>query len=654
MLNTQVVDIPKSSSENSRIKQGTTGANGDPKWRHDITGLRALAVLPVLIFHAFPFLIPSGYFGVDIFFVISGYLISGIIFRGLQTGKFSYLEFYRRRIKRIIPNLLLVLLAVLILGWFIMTAKEYRALSFDLRASSFFYQNLHLIRGRGYWDESSTLLPLLHLWSLSIEEQFYIVFPLICAFLWRFKSKKLLGGFVVLFTVYSFCSCMHAHIPERAFYWPINRFWELGAGILISYVECFKIWDFKSISLRWRQLMSSVGFVLVVYAMISHTAVHPSFKTLMPVIGTMLIIAAGKECFINRLLSLRPLVFIGLISYSLYLWHWPLLAYLRLNSGNVSQLQLVLALLATLLISTVIYYAVENPLRHSSWHFGRVGVSSVLLMLLIAFTIVQTQICKIDAHYPRAVTLKWSQFLKDTRRRVDFNKCEQTKIADLNIVSFPTHAQPEILMIGDSHAEQYYYRMQKLSSQYGIDSGILSVWINGGWMATISKLDNLLETSKIKSIILASKWGQIDEDGVNYKTVALKKYQELKAKYPDVNFYAVLDAPWDGGDAYYDRGTFDITTHLHRLFMTPDDVRHLVIDYPTQDSWKEGNTTVKEMLGNIATIIDIESIVCPNKKCDIGERYRDDDHLKPRWLEDHGTWLDVAFEEQRARDLKKD
>ena len=159
-------------------------------WRNDITGLRALAVLPVLLYHGFPGLVPSGFFGVDIFFVISGYLISGIVFRDLAGGSFSFWTFYQRRIRRILPNLLLVLSTVLALGWLVMTQAELKSLGQHLTASCFFFQNLNLLwsanLGSGaYWAESSQLLPLLHLWSLAVEEQFYIAFPLICFALWR-------------------------------------------------------------------------------------------------------------------------------------------------------------------------------------------------------------------------------------------------------------------------------------------------------------------------------------------------------------------------------------------------------------------------------------------------------------------------------------
>ena len=179
-------------------------------WRSDITGLRALAVLPVLIFHAWPSLLPGGFVGVDVFFVISGYLISGILFRQLQrTGRIDFSDFYAKRIRRIIPNLLCVLLFTASVGWFFMTAQEYYELGKQIYSSAFFYQNFRLLKELGdYFAADASQQPLLHLWSLAIEEQFYIVFPLLCALVWKLQSNvRVLGLVVCLVTFVSFTWC---------------------------------------------------------------------------------------------------------------------------------------------------------------------------------------------------------------------------------------------------------------------------------------------------------------------------------------------------------------------------------------------------------------------------------------------------------------
>ena len=211
-------------------------------WRNDITGLRAIAVLPVLLFHAFPALLPGGFFGVDVFFVISGYLISGIIFRSLRDDKFSYRIFYEKRIKRILPNLFLLLIAVSIVGYFYLIPEEYKKLGHHVYSSAVFLQNFRLLKSVGYFTEEALRQPLLHLWSLAIEEQFYIVFPILCSIIWKFshRSIKTLGIFVFFITISSFSACLLAHDKNFSFYFPLTRFWELGVGILLAYNETFE------------------------------------------------------------------------------------------------------------------------------------------------------------------------------------------------------------------------------------------------------------------------------------------------------------------------------------------------------------------------------------------------------------------------------
>ena len=303
-------------------------------WRNDITGLRALAVLPVIIFHAFPKAIPGGFFGVDVFFVISGYLISGIIFRGLQNGSFSYRSFYAKRIKRILPNLLLVLLFCMVAGWIYLTPAEYKNLGQHVSSSAFFSENFRLMSETGYFTEDALRKPLLHLWSLVIEEQFYIVFPIICSAIWMLtRSQMVLWSVVLAITLCSFEACVMHQDKSFAFYFPLTRFWEIGAGILLSYVENFGYLKTDKIPVQIRHILSVIGVLAIVTAMMLYKSnyVHPGFITLAPVLGAVCVIASSSDGFFNKyLLSLRPVAFVGLISYSLYLWHWPLLAFLFL------------------------------------------------------------------------------------------------------------------------------------------------------------------------------------------------------------------------------------------------------------------------------------------------------------------------------------
>lgn len=237
-------------------------------WRKDITGLRALAVVPVLIFHAFPNLLPGGFYGVDIFFVISGYLISGIIFRGLVSDKFSFVVFYSRRIKRIVPNLILVIAFVAVIGWFITTASEYVRIAANISHSALFYQNITLMKDEDYFGVLAQNNPLLHIWSLSIEEQFYLLFPFVCFLIWKVGRRSIygLGVFVLGITAASFVLMLLISDQNVRFYLPLSRFWELGVGICIAYAEVFFKYNTKRYGQTLTNGLSVLGICLVLLA----------------------------------------------------------------------------------------------------------------------------------------------------------------------------------------------------------------------------------------------------------------------------------------------------------------------------------------------------------------------------------------------------
>ncbi len=331
-----------------------------PKYRPDIDGLRAIAVLAVVAFHAFPGWIRGGFIGVDVFFVISGFLISTIIFESLDRDAFSFREFYARRIKRIFPALLCVLITSFAFGWFALLAEEYKQLGKHIAAGAGFVSNFALWSEAGYFDVAADVKPLLHLWSLGIEEQFYIVWPLVLWFSWRRKFN--LFGLVALIAVVSFCLNIYEvnKDPVAAFYSPQTRFWELLCGSMLAWFALYKKEFFSRIGLRLDGLLCSVicrerfgndgktlsnvlsvtGFLLVFIGFwcISKSVGFPGKWALLPVSGAVLIIASGSGAFLNRwVLSNKIAVWFGLISFPLYLWHWPILSFLRIvESGTPS------------------------------------------------------------------------------------------------------------------------------------------------------------------------------------------------------------------------------------------------------------------------------------------------------------------------------
>lgn len=337
-----------------------------PHYRPDIDGLRAIAVLSVVLFHGFPNGLPGGFIGVDIFFVISGYLISSILFTKLGNNSFSFLDFYGHRIRRIFPSLILVLLSILLFGWYALLADEYRQLGNHTAASGIFIENLLLWSESGYFDNSSETKILLHLWSLGIEEQFYIIWPVL---LWIAHKARWNLLFVTLFIGFSSfaINLYEANISKNMiadFYSPQARFWELLLGTFLAYTAMNG--DSKNSKLT-QNLLSITGLLLIGSGLllINKSSTFPGLWALLPTIGAMLMIYAGPKAIVNKhILSNKALVWIGLISYPLYLWHWPLLSLARImDGGTPSHVVRIFLLISSLLLAFLSYRFIEIPIR---------------------------------------------------------------------------------------------------------------------------------------------------------------------------------------------------------------------------------------------------------------------------------------------------
>lgn len=330
------------------------------QYRADIDGLRALAVVPVLIFHFFPSLLPGGFVGVDVFFVISGFLITSIIINDVKKGTFTVLGFYKKRIIRIFPALALILSTLYLLGWFSFLQGDFASLGKHIFGGSFFISNLLLWRESGYFDSSSQLKPLLHLWSLGVEEQFYLFWPLLLMLFARTKKALYLTSITIL--IISFMVglyTMHSTTGSN-YYSPLSRFWELMFGAILAGYKANE----KSISNKiLLNLISSAGMALLIASIlfIDESMPFPGYIAVLPVAGaTLLILSNGGIC--NRILSLRPLVFIGLISYPLYLWHWPVYSSSRilLAAEPTAGVKIILIALCFLL-AYFTYKFIEHP-----------------------------------------------------------------------------------------------------------------------------------------------------------------------------------------------------------------------------------------------------------------------------------------------------
>ena len=315
----------------------------------------------VLNFHAFPDAMPGGFIGVDVFFVISGFLITGIIMREQELGRFSLVEFYNRRIRRIFPALIVVLCATLILGWFWMLPPAFAQLGSDTFASAAFLANIALLLQSGYFDVESARKPLLHLWSLGIEEQFYLFWPLLLIVAARLRWRILAVAAVLGIASFLLDVALIGSNPVATFYLPVTRAFELLAGALLA-CAANKI-SHASFTSNWR---AGIGVALIALAaaiLDSHSA-FPGWWAVLPVAGTGLLLSS-PAAWVNRVvLSGQPLVWIGLISYPLYLWHWPLLVFFGIiKFGPLTLLERQLILLASGLLAWATYRFVETPFR---------------------------------------------------------------------------------------------------------------------------------------------------------------------------------------------------------------------------------------------------------------------------------------------------
>jgi peptidoglycan/LPS O-acetylase OafA/YrhL len=377
-------------SKGTIVKDKTQVNELHPKYRPDIDGLRAVAVLLVVIYHAFPGRIPGGFIGVDIFFVISGFLISSIIFSNLERGSFSIADFYNRRIRRIFPALLIVMGCSLTFGWATLFADEYAQLAKHVAGGAAFVSNFLLYHESGYFDNTSATKPMLHLWSLAIEEQFYIFWPLLLAFVWKRKWSFL--RITAVIAVLSFAANIYLiqKNPVAAFYWPISRFWELMIGGLLAYTALHK----PALIRRGKNLQSTAGFILLFAGavLINDEQPFPGWWALLPTVASFFIISAGPEGWFNKyVLSTRIFVWFGLISYPFYLWHWPLFSFIRIIDGSRGgRILRVAAVVAAIALAWLTYQFVEKPIRQKgSYRTVLALATAMILMAAVGLCIVR-------------------------------------------------------------------------------------------------------------------------------------------------------------------------------------------------------------------------------------------------------------------------
>jgi len=469
-----------------RSASTTPSLRARANYRADIDGLRALAIIPVVIFHAFPAIMPGGFVGVDIFFVISGFLISSILINALQGETFSFGHFYANRIKRIFPALLAVLTFCFVFGWFFLLPDEYIQLGKHIVGAASYVENFLLRREAGYFDIQSSLKPLMHLWSLGIEEQFYLTYPLFLWIVWRLRFN--LFGLLLSLSLASFCLNVWEihHDPVGAFFLPQTRCWELLAG---GSIACWHLGRQHRLRHRVfsvpspgisplhistpviRNAASVLGFLLIVSALflIHESDPFPGWRASIPVGGAALLIVGGPHSWVNRkILAARTMVFVGLISYSLYLWHWPVLTLPRILHGDELGVPLRLAgVLLSFGLAWATWRFIENPVRfvRNTW-----TKTATLLTLSVAIGA-----AGLAAYFRGGFISRFPNLPGDLGRSQEeayFSpECGKTLgLSDIAYCRSTAPGPPDVLLIGDSHAGALY---RGLAPEYRKRSQIL-------------------------------------------------------------------------------------------------------------------------------------------------------------------------------------
>lgn len=468
------------------------------KYRSDIDGLRAIAVLSVVAYHAFPDLIKGGFIGVDIFFVISGYLISTIIFKDLKEGSFSFKDFYIRRIRRIFPALCLVLGTSFVVGWLFLFPDELQSLGKHILSGASFFSNLVLWGESGYFDAAAETKPLLHLWSLGIEEQFYLIWPMLLYFGWKRNWNALVVILSIGITSFALNAYFVGSDPVGVFFSPATRFWELLVGALLACITEIEvqfpgqqyIQSWVSEKSFFGELRSFFGLILLLIALfeIDKRLAFPGFWALLPTLGAFFIISASPSCLVNRyVLSAKPLVWIGLISYPLYLWHWPILSFLNIiASGYPLKIESALAVVLSFVLAIFAYRFVERPIRfgHSKSAYALALIAAMTLIFTVGLA---TYLCD---GFPKRfqssknLSLEDGEKLQHAKRRFlemqtesdrytkkcDFynfiyepneSDLERQSLPPAECFAFNPSIQNTVFLWGDSHAQMLHYGLSK-------------------------------------------------------------------------------------------------------------------------------------------------------------------------------------------------
>ena len=487
-------------------------------YRREIDGLRALAVLPVILFHAGFKIFSGGFVGVDVFFVISGFLITTILLSELEAGNFSLINFYERRARRILPVLFFVMLLCLPFAWIWLIPDDMKSFSQSVVAVSLYASNILFWGTSGYFDSAAELKPLLHTWSLAVEEQYYLFFPVFLMLAWRFGKRWIFNCLVFVFILsLALAQWWSSSMPMAGFFLLPARGWELLIGAFVAFY--FTSPGRQVFSRVVNETGSFIGVTLIIFAIFyfDKDTPFPSIYALVPTIGAALVILyANKDTVTGKILGSRIFVGIGLVSYSAYLWHQPILAFVRHQTfEEPGKLVMLGFILITFCLSYLSWRYIENAFRKKSL-FSRRFIFTFALIGTVFFIAVGLAGHLTKGFPGRAMALPFKPLEYDTSR-LGYVKCDDKTLtagAPLNYCHWTAKGEINAVLIGDSHADDKFYGLEKNSTdlKWGLVGNascppVLNIDVEADEKGCQAKFQKIIpwvkNSSAIKTVILS-------------------------------------------------------------------------------------------------------------------------------------------------------
>jgi peptidoglycan/LPS O-acetylase OafA/YrhL len=480
------------------------------RYRPDIDGLRAVAIIPVILFHAFPTVLGQGFLGVDVFFVISGFLITRLILGEMRDNKFTLASFFARRARRLLPALVTMLAGVFVAGCLLLLPSEAEALGKEILSGALFVSNFEYLFELGYFDRAAELKPLLHLWSLGVEEQFYVTWPLLLLF--AVRRARLLAA-VIATASFAAAVLVGRHHPAAAFFLPFTRFWELMVGATLASAPGM------SSGPAWRSAAAVAGLGMVLFSFVGVAGEPLSAWRLLPTVGTGLLIFCGSDNLVSDiLLSNKIAVGIGRISYPLYLWHWPLLSFLATHHrpDPVPASDRIIAIAASIGLAALTYWLIEKPVRFGRYRRHAVPALGAATAVLAILGLTEYGFGGLPFRFPEPIR-GYIAFKYNPRAGARVNTCWFMAEAAPDAFRTVCHpaadsAGPVIWVWGDSHAGRLYVGISK--ELRGADVGELvrdgcSPIIGRGYPACAAGNDfimSLILQSPPETLIMTAAW----------------------------------------------------------------------------------------------------------------------------------------------------